>query len=64
MSKCIVCYIEGGLPEFTRIVNQTGRMISEPRQDFEVVFADMLITQMTVVMDDANHSQHYRLRFS
>ena len=42
-------------------MNQAGRMIGVPRQSLEDVYADLLITKMTDVMDDASHPLHNRL---
>ena len=36
-------------------------MIGEPRQNLEDVYADLLITKLTNVMDDASHPLHDRL---
>ena len=36
-------------------------MISEPRQNLEDAYADLLITKLTNVMDDASHLLHDRL---
>ena len=58
----IVCYVgnvsQGGRNRITRIVNQAGRMIGEPRQNLEDVYADLLITKLTNVMEDASHPLH------
>ena len=36
-------------------------MIGEPRQNLEDVYADLLITKLTNVMDDESHPLHDRL---
>ena len=36
-------------------------MIGEPRQNLEDAYADLLITKLTNVMDDASHPLHDRL---
>ena len=44
------------------IVNQAGRIIGEPRQKFDDIYADLLITKLIDVMDDATcHYNHDRL---
>ena len=62
---CLLCWggnvSQGGRDKITRIVNQAGRMIGEPRQNLEDVYADLLITKLTNVMDDASHPLHDRL---
>ena len=59
---CLLCWggnvSQGGRDKITRIVNQAGRMIGEPRQNLEDVYADLLITKLTNVMDDASHPLH------
>ena len=51
---------KGGRDKITRIVNQAGRMIGEPRQNLEDVYTDLLITKLTNMMDDASHQLHDR----
>ena len=62
---CLLCWggnvSQGGKERITRIVNQAGKMIGEPRQNFGAVYADLLITKLTDVMDDASHPLHDRL---
>ena len=62
---CLLCWggnvSQWGRDKITRIVNQAGRMIGEPRQSLEDVCADLLITKQTDVMDYASHSLHDRL---
>ena len=62
---CLSCWggnvSQGGRDKINRIVNQAGRMISEPRQNLEDAYADLLITKLTNVMDDASHPLHDRL---
>ena len=63
---CLLCWgwniCQGGRDRITRIVNQAGRMIGEPRQSLEDVYADLLITKQTDVMDDTSHPQHDQLK--
>ena len=42
-------------------MNQAGRIIGELRQKFDDVYADLLITKLIDVMDDASHPLHDRL---
>ena len=62
---CLLCWggnvSQGGRDKINRIVNQAGRMICEPRQNLEDAYADLLITKLTNVMDDASHPLHDRL---
>ena len=62
---CLLCWggnvSQGGRDRITRIVNQAGRMIGEPRQKLEDVYADLLITKLTNMRDDASHPFHDRL---
>ena len=62
---CLTCWggnvCQGGRDKITWIDNQAGRMIGEPGQDLEDVYADLLITKLTSVIDDANHPLHNRL---
>ena len=62
---CLLCWggniSQGGRDKITRIANQAGRMIGEPRQNLEDAYADLLITKLTNVMDDASHPLHDRL---
>ena len=62
---CLLCWggnvSQGGRDKINRIVNKAGRMISEPRQNLEDAYADLLITKLTNVMDDASHPLHDRL---
>ena len=62
---CLLCWggnvSQGGRDKITRIVNQAGRMIGEPRQNLEDVCADLLIKKLTNVMNDASHPLHDRL---
>ena len=62
---CLLCWggnvSQGGGDKINRIVNQAGRMISEPRQNLEDAYADLLITKLTNVMDDASHPLNDRL---
>ena len=62
---CLLCWggnvSQGGRDKITRIVKQAGRMIGESRQSLEDVYADLLITKLTDVMDDASHPLHDRL---
>ena len=59
---CLLCWggnvSQGGRDKITRIVNQAGRVIGEPRQNLEDAYADMLITKLTNVMDDASLPLH------
>ena len=47
-----------GQGKITRIVNQAGRIIGEPRQKFDDVYDDLLIKNLIDVMDDASHPSH------
>ena len=62
---CLLCWggnvSQGGREKITRIVNRAGRMIGEPRQNLEEVYADLLFTKLTNVMDDASHPLHDQL---
>ena len=64
---CIVFYVgvgsvsQRGKDKSTRLVKQARRMIGKPRQNFKVVYADLLITKLTDVMDDVSHSLHDQL---
>ena len=51
---------QGGGTKLPGFVNQAGRMIGEPRQNLEDVYADLLVTELTDVMDDASHPLHDR----
>ena len=61
---CLLCWSgnvsQGDRDKITRVVNQAGRMISEPRMNLEDVYADLLITKLTNGMDDASHPLHDR----
>ena len=62
---CLLCWggnvSQGGRDKITRIVNQAGRMIGEPRQSSEDVYADLLITKLTDVIDNASRLLYDRL---
>ena len=57
--RCLLCWggnvSQGVRDKITRIVNQAGRMIGEPRQNLEDVYADLLITKLTNVMTQVIH---------
>ena len=61
LQTCLLCWggnvSQGGKEIITRIMNQVGRMIGEPRQNFEAVYADLLISD---VMDDPSYPLHDR----
>ena len=48
---CLVCWggnvVQGDKDNISRIVNEVGRIIGEPRQGFEAVYADLLIKKLT-----------------
>ena len=62
---CLVCWggnvVQGDKDKISRIVNEVGRIIGEPRQGFEAVYADLLIKKLTDVMGDVSHPLNDRL---
>ena len=62
---CQLCWSgnvsQEGRDKITRIVNQAGKMIDELQQNLEDVYADLLITKLTDVIDDTSHPLHDRL---
>ena len=62
---CLLCWggnvSQGGRDKINRIVNQAGGMIAEPRQNLEDACADLLVAELTGVVDDAGHPLRDRL---
>lgn len=46
-----------------RVVKEASKIIGSPRQDFETVYADLLLKKFDDVMEDLQHPLHHRLSY-